>query len=147
MRKLPLLYGYAGILPVAMCMGVLIMSEHTGQAYIPKPETFLVLSIYTSLILSFLTATHWLPGIKRNCALRVSYSMTGALTGLLVNAVLIVTAFSYLFLLIPLHFVIAYFMDRALLTENDIPDGYLTFRSRLTLIICTMLVISYVYVI
>ncbi len=136
--------GYAGVLPFVACtITLFFVTEFSDEAIIS-----LVQLAYGSMILSFLAGVHWAQAINprnENTNTRRHMIVAMAPTILCLGLfILPVYTQSYEWSLFALAhaFIFTYSLDAVLLNTEDLPEGYLSFRLKVTGIVFVCLLCS-----
>ena len=136
MNKLPIYFGYAGIVPFVLMTFVFLFAGEKAQVL-----GILQLS-YASMILSFLGGVHWGQAIPSNHKKQLSFSMIPTVAGLILLFIYIFGFHFFATLGFAAMFWITYEADKKLMPIEYIPPGYFVFRRNLTIIVVCLLVIS-----
>ena len=138
MNKLPILFGYAGITPFVLFM---LMAMFMNEPDDSKFLSFLQLS-YGAMILSFLGGIHWGQGLPSNNEKQLSFSMlpTVACFILMIWTFTVDPVFP-LFAMAGLFWLVLK-ADHKFMPREFIPENYFKFRTRLTWIVISTLLVS-----
>lgn len=136
MNKLPIYFGYAGILPFAFFTVIIVFGGD-------KAHTIGLLQIaYAAMILSFLGGVHWGQAIPSNNRKQISFAMLPTIISL---ALFVLYAMQFYFIALigtAIMFWVTFEADKKLMPVEHIPPGYFRFRAVLTYVVMALLTIS-----
>lgn len=140
MTLYPKILGYLGALPFAALALCLVLFHHDAIA----SKMFSVFQLcYAALILCFLSGIHWPLAVRAGNNLQLSLSMLPTI----LSAALLFWGFTQdplqPLLVMAALFWGQYFMDKKFVGLDDLPQGYLPFRLKLTAIVSALLVLSF----
>jgi len=139
MSRLPIWFGYAGVMPFILFMLTGFAITTTKQA---ETLSFLQMS-YATMILSFLGGIHWGQALPRRHAQQISFAMIPTIAGFgLMAWALFIDPYLPLLGAAALFWMI-YYADLKWMPVDFIPEGYFKFRLRLTQIVSATLIISF----
>lgn len=140
MTLYPKILGYLGALPfVVIAFALIVFHDDTVRT-----SFFAVLQLcYASMILSFLGGVHWPYAVAGRDNLRLTLSMIPTI----ICAALLYIGFSfnpfYPLLGVASLFWFVFALDKKYYDMLVLPDGYLSYRRTLTMIVSGLLVLSY----
>jgi chromate transport protein ChrA len=137
MTKLPVYFGYAGVIPFIFFMLFTLVADFDDY----KSLTIVQIA-YASMIASFLAGVHWGQAIPAQNNRQMSFAMIPTIASLflliwaiLADPVLPLAGMAGLFWMI-------YAADKKYMPLDFIPDGYFAYRRNLTIIVSSTLLIS-----
>lgn len=143
MKKLPIFYGYAGIIPFFIIAMAMLLGDTGGNNL--KAGAILQVA-YAAMILSFLGGAHWGQAIPRNHQKQITFSMLPTIASFCLF-VLAVFGMEFTALIgTAAMFYAVYVADQKMMPREFIPPGYFKFRRNLTYIVMALLLISAVTV-
>ncbi len=131
--------GYLGALPFILCVLGLVAFDHE---YL---RNFFILTqmAYGGMILSFLGGVHWAHALPRNDRHQMGLAMLPTICGLCLFILPVVLKVYTLSLFgMAIGFLALFIMDKRYLNGDQIPNGYILFRRKITLIVFTCLAVS-----
>lgn len=138
MQRLPLWFGYAGLLPPLLLLIVLAGSVGSDQWVSTQQLATTLQQIYALMILSFLGGVHWGQAIPRNNNKQLWFAMVPTVAGLGILTINFFWPILALVLTIGLFWLL-HAMDRRLMPIDFIPKGYFQYRRGLTVIYSAIL--------
>lgn len=131
--------GYLGAVPFLLCvLGLLIFDDE----YL---RNFFVLTqmAYGGMILSFLGGVHWAHALPKKDHNQMGLAMLPTIFGLCLFILPVVLKIYTLSLFcMAVGFLALFIMDKRYLNADQLPNGYIEFRRKITLIIFTCLAVS-----
>ena len=139
MRRMPIIFGYAGIIPFLLITLFMVFSDMVGQNL--KSGAILQVA-YAAMILSFLGGAHWGQAIPRNHEKQIKFSMLPTIAGFCLF-LLAVFGFDFSALIGTAGmFYAVYVADKKMMPVDLMPPGFFKFRRNLTFIVIALLLIS-----
>jgi len=148
MNKLYKIFGYLGALPFIIFAGLTFVQQSVFEqgvvAIIGAAQFF-----YGAMIINFLSGIHWVNAFKTQNKIRLSLAMLPTIMCLILGAIFLESLSPILPLAImAAMFALMYLVDKRYHSQDDWPEGYLSFRLRITSIVTVTLLIhaGYLYV-
>lgn len=136
MERFPKILGYAGALPFLILLPLIYL---TKGKFVTGELTVGFNFIYALFIICFMAGAHWVNAIKSQDKVYMFLSIAPVLAAIILafthsyfESPLILIGCSFIFFLV-------YLMDRKYYRPSQIPEGYLTFRRNLTILVCALL--------
>jgi hypothetical protein len=132
--------GYAGLIPFVAGMLAIALLTDAGI----RRQVELMLIGYGAVILSFLGAVHWGRLVAAPALGMVAPLAMWSVVPSLLGWASLLLPFSTAAPALALLFAAVYLVDRVLLGERDAPEGYMTMRLHLTVVVVLSLLVSWV---
>lgn len=145
MNRLPVLYGYAGIIPFAIIALTMMFVDVTSSEELKAGGMLQV--AYGAMILSFLGGIHWGQAIPRHHTRQITFSMIPTIAGFVM---FILAVFGLVFTALigtAVMFFVVYEADKRMMPVEYLPPGYFRYRRNLTFIVVGLLIVTAVTVI
>lgn len=141
MKNLPFYQklGYLGALPFLLCVLGLMVFDNTFL------RSFFILTqmAYGGMILSFLGGVHWAHALPREDYNQMGLAMLPTILGLCLFILPVVLKVYTLSLFgMSIGFLALFIMDKRYLNADWLPNGYIEFRRKITMIVFTCLAVS-----
>lgn len=139
MTKIPLYFGYTGVIPFFFFMLLaFVVDDPTDMRVVNILQTS-----YATMILSFLGGIHWGQALPTSNHQQMAFAMTPTIVGLFLMGMALIFESPFVLLFLAGMFWVVYYADTKLMPLDYIAEGYFTFRRNLSIAVSTILVLTF----